>query len=58
MECRQQIQTRCELEQDLREPKRANEILMNRPGMSGDSIPWEGWSHVRWFIEEVPAGAA
>jgi hypothetical protein len=31
---------------------------MNRPGMSGDSISWEGWSHVRWFVEEVPAGAA
>jgi Transposase len=31
---------------------------LNRPGMSGDSISWEGWSHVRWFIEEVPAGAA
>jgi hypothetical protein len=26
--------------------------------MSGDSISWEGWSHVRWFVEEVPAGAA
>ena len=31
---------------------------VNRPGMSGDSISWEGWSHVRWFVEEVPAGAA
>jgi transposase len=25
--------------------------------MSGDSTSWEGWSHVRWFVEEVPAGA-
>jgi hypothetical protein len=32
--------------------------LMNRPGMSGDSTSWESWSHVRWFVEEVPAGAA
>jgi len=32
--------------------------IVNRPGMSGDSTSWEGWSHVRWFVEEVPAGAA
>jgi len=31
---------------------------VNRPGESGDSSSWEGWSHVRWFVEEVPAGAA
>ena len=31
---------------------------VNRPGMSGDSTCWEGWSHVRWFVEEVPAGVA
>jgi hypothetical protein len=31
---------------------------LNRPGMSGDSTSWEGWSHVRWFVEEVSAGAA
>ena len=31
---------------------------LNRPGMSEDSTSWEGWSHVRWFVEEVPAGAA
>ena len=30
----------------------------NRPGMSGDSTPWEGWSHVSEFVEEVPARAA
>ncbi len=33
-------------------------IKVNRPGMSGDSSSWKGWGHVRWFIEEVPAGAA
>ncbi len=33
-------------------------IGVNRPGMSGDSSSWKGWGHVRWFIEEVPAGAA
>src|SRR5271166_7202586 len=27
---------------------------LNRPGMSGDSTSWEGWSHVRWFVEEPP----
>jgi hypothetical protein len=31
---------------------------VNRPGMSGDSTCWEGWSHVRWFVEEVSAGVA
>ena len=31
---------------------------MNRPGMSGDSTSWGVWSHVRWFVEEVSAGAA
>ena len=31
---------------------------LNRPGESGDSTSWEGWSHVRWFVEEVPAGVA
>jgi len=34
-------------------------VSMNRPGMSGDSTSWEGWGHVRWFVEEeVSAGAA
>ncbi|KBD75216.1 hypothetical protein AP16_04051, partial [Mycobacterium tuberculosis M2440] len=33
-------------------------LALNRPGMSGDSSSWKGWGHVRWFIEEVPAGAA
>ncbi|RES52351.1 hypothetical protein DSJ83_13775 [Mycobacterium tuberculosis] len=36
----------------------AQSTPMNRPGMSGDSSSWKGWGHVRWFIEEVPAGAA
>ena len=33
-------------------------VGMNRPGMSGDSICWEGWSHARKHVEEVPAGVA
>ncbi len=28
-------------------------VLVNRPGVSGDSEPWEGWSHVRKNVEEV-----
>ncbi|OSC37319.1 hypothetical protein B8W66_21595 [Mycobacterium decipiens] len=31
---------------------------MNCPGSSGDSTSWEGWSHVRWFVEKVPTEAA
>ena len=27
---------------------------MNRPGVSGDFNPWEGWSHVREHVEAVP----
>ena len=27
---------------------------MNRPGMSGDSDCWEGWSHARRYEEAVP----
>ncbi|BCR70591.1 hypothetical protein [Mycobacterium tuberculosis] len=38
--------------------RRAGDEVVNRPGMSGDSSSWKGWGHVRWFIEEVPAGAA
>ena len=30
---------------------------LNRPGMSGDSTSWEGWSHAR-FVEGLPAGVA
>jgi hypothetical protein len=33
-------------------------VIMNRPGMSGDSTSWEGWSHASEFVEEVSAGAA
>ena len=28
---------------------------VNRPGVSGDSDPWEGWSHVREHFTEVSA---
>jgi len=29
---------------------------LTRPGMSGDSVPWEGWSHVgRQCLAEVSA---
>lgn len=28
---------------------------LNRPGESGDSVPWEGWSHVRDYLKAVPA---
>ena len=31
---------------------------VNPPGMSGDSSAWEGWSHVREYVEEVPGRAA
>ncbi|AWY76167.1 hypothetical protein B0W95_05780 [Mycobacterium tuberculosis] len=41
-----------------RKPLLNAKLLVNRPGMSGDSSSWKGWGHVRWFIEEVPAGAA
>ncbi|OUC82859.1 hypothetical protein B7S04_15125 [Mycobacterium tuberculosis variant bovis] len=39
-------------------PRVVRPKTLNRPGMSGDSSSWKGWGHVRWFIEEVPAGAA
>ncbi|MGB3258340.1 MAG: hypothetical protein WBA72_10190, partial [Ornithinimicrobium sp.] len=28
---------------------------VNRPGMSGDFEPWEGWSHARRYQQAVPA---
>jgi hypothetical protein len=31
---------------------------LNRPGKSGDSVPWEGWSHVREYGEEIPGRVA
>ncbi|KDE96663.1 hypothetical protein Y900_031080 [Mycolicibacterium aromaticivorans JS19b1 = JCM 16368] len=37
---------------------RCRTVALNRPGMSGDSICWEGWGHVRWFVEAVSAGAS
>jgi hypothetical protein len=30
-------------------------VSVNRPGESGDSEPWEGWSHVKKYVEEVGA---
>ena len=39
-------------------PTPSLEIRLNRPGVSGGSVPWEGWSHVREYIEEVPGRAA
>lgn len=32
-----------------------NVISLNRPGMSGDFEPWEGWSHARRHAQAVPA---
>ncbi|MBD8060139.1 transposase [Cellulomonas sp. JH27-2] len=29
--------------------------VLNRPGMSGDSVRWEGWGHVREHVQEVSA---
>ncbi|CMG44495.1 transmembrane transport protein mmpL1 [Mycobacterium tuberculosis] len=43
---------------DVLVTKLSQDTTLNRPGMSGDSSSWKGWGHVRWFIEEVPAGAA
>jgi hypothetical protein len=31
---------------------------LNRPGESGDFIPWKGWGHVSDYIEEVSGRAA
>lgn len=31
---------------------------VNHPGVSGDFVLWEGWSHVVRIAEEVPAGVA
>jgi hypothetical protein len=28
---------------------------VNRPGMSEDFKPWEGWSHAGEHVQEVPA---
>ncbi len=49
------------LAQGFLEPLRQHcllQIAVNRPGESGDFSPWEGWSHVREYVEEVPGRAA
>lgn len=33
-------------------------VNLNHPGVSGDFVLWEGWSHVVRIAEEVPAGVA
>ena len=39
------------------EPPPPDHQELTRPGMSGDSVPWEGWSHVgRQCLAEVSAG--
>jgi hypothetical protein len=38
--------------------KTTQDLALNRPGKSGDSIRWEGWSHVREYVEEVSGRAA
>ena len=45
-----------ELKKRLRLLEQENEV--NPPGESGDSSAWEGWSHVREYVEEVPGRAA
>jgi hypothetical protein len=32
--------------------------VLNRPGMSEDSVAWERWGHVSEFVEQASAGAA
>ena len=38
---------------DAAAPIQGLAVSLNRPGVSGDSKPWEGWSHVREHVEEV-----
>lgn len=39
-------------------PKRAAiAVAVNRRGVSGGSVPWEGWGYVREYVEEVPGRA-
>ena len=33
-------------------------VAVNRAGESGDSVAWEGWSHVRENVDEVAGRAA
>ena len=37
---------------------RTQTVNLNRTGMSGGSDRWEGWSHVREYVEEVSARVA
>ena len=37
---------------------RSTATWLNRPGVSGDSIPWKGWGHVIEYVEEVSDRAA
>ena len=37
----------------LRGSYRSPSETLNRPGVSGDSKPWEGWSHAWEHVEEV-----
>jgi hypothetical protein len=43
-----------------RPPKQGPSVApaLNRPGESGDFIPWKGWGHVSDYIEEVSGRAA
>lgn len=42
----------------LDDPGRVRRLRLNHPGVSGDFILWEGWSHVVRIAEDVPAGVA
>ena len=39
-------------------PQPVTTVEVNRPGVSGDSVTWKGWGHVRDYVEEVPGRAA
>ena len=40
------------------EPASLRMVTLNPPGVSGDSDPWEGWSHVSQNVKEVPGRVA
>jgi len=46
---------RCSTDQQDLTAQRDALLGLNRPGVSGDSDPWEGWSHVREQVTEVSA---
>ena len=48
----------CNLKLRSRHHYATHVLVLSRPGKSGDSVPWEGWSHVREYVEEVPGRAA